>query len=77
MIVDLNENLCIWAVYAHPDDFPTQYVARMFVLDVPTEQVIFASTLDGIRSKLLALHPGLTCLARQPGDPPVVVETWL
>lgn len=67
----------MWTVYERPSDFPERYVARLFVLDKPTDRVMFAATLAEIREKIEAAHPGLICLPRQASDEPQIVEVWL
>jgi hypothetical protein len=65
--------LPIWTVYQHPRDMPDAYVARLFLTGKPTEQVVQAPTLDEVRA---LIPPGLYRMPRQPGDDPVIVETW-
>lgn len=64
----------IWTVYDSPVDLPDRFVARKFVLDKPTGEILQDRTLDGLRNKL---PPGLTRLERSPNDDPVIVECWL
>lgn len=66
--------LNIWVIYDHPDDFPDQFTARRWVLDRPTDEYLFADTLDELRGKL---PPGLVRLQRDPADDPKIVESWL
>jgi len=70
-----SDTLGIWTVYARPRDYPAQFVARLFYLDQPSDQVLLADTLAEIREQLAAW--GLMCLPRQPGDEPHIVEVWL
>ena len=65
----------IWTVYDHPSDFPGKYVARLFIGDKPTNQVIVTKNINSIRAKLAV--KGLTCLHRQENDDPKIMETWL
>lgn len=69
--------LPMWTIYKHPTDFPKQYVARMF-LALPhvmaTAYCIVDDTLDGLRQRMPA---GTTCIQRQHGDEPQIVEVWL
>jgi len=65
----------IWTVYRSPLDFPGKFIARRFVLDKPTRDVIIADTLEEIRERLS--RKGLARFGRFEGDDPVIVETWL
>lgn len=65
--------LTIWTVYDNPRDMPDKFIARKWINDKPTDEVISGETLEAIRD---ALSNGLTCLSAQPGDDPVIVETW-
>jgi hypothetical protein len=71
--------MVMWVVYDHPADFPNTFVARRFLISaagsVPCDDVIVSPDLDGIRMVLAA--EGLTMLGRDPGDDPVIMETWL
>jgi hypothetical protein len=67
--------LSMWTVYDHPSDFPDGYVARRFDGEQPTSDVIESADLDLVRYSLAM--KGLFCLARSPGDDPVILETWL
>lgn len=64
----------MWTVYDSPTDFPDLFVARRWLLDRPTEEVLQDKTLDGLRRKL---RQGLVRLERSPQDDPKIVETWL
>ena len=68
-----NRGLYMFSVYYKPKDYPDGYIARMYVLDQPTNLAIVSDTLDDIRNRL---PMGLYCLKRQRGDHPNVVETW-
>ena len=70
----MKEECITWTIYKHPLDYPNKYVARKFVLDKPTSEILVGGTLEEIR-KLLPL--GLTCIDRHETDDPVIVETWL
>ena len=67
-------------IYERPDEFPEEYVARLwFTLrgvaePVMTDIVLVVASLDDLRAMLpLGLH----CLPREPGDEEPIVETWL
>jgi hypothetical protein len=74
-------NLCSWTIYERPLGAPNLYVARQFIiargLPIPTNHVLFGDTLDEIRWLLNRMYPGLVCFARNEGDSPSIVETWL
>jgi hypothetical protein len=72
--------IIMWTVYDHPVDHPDSFVARKFEIDSisgakPTTDVIVAKGLDRIR--LIMMARGLTCLARDEGDDPKIIETWI
>lgn len=67
--------LAIWVIYDHPTDWPNHFVARRWVDERPTEDMVLAFDLDRLR-EFLAEH-GFVCLARMEGDDPKIVETWL
>jgi hypothetical protein len=74
-----DERVSLWTVYDHPRDYPDVWVARRSEVGVgaaprPTSDMFTAETLDELRA---LLPRGLVCLARSPGDDPVIVEVWL
>lgn len=64
----------LWTVYDSPNDLPGRFVARKWLLDQPTSELLQDKTLDELRVKL---PPGLTRLERSPQDDPKIVETWI
>jgi hypothetical protein len=76
-MIEIDGKLCMWTVYEHPADSPNRYVARLFVLDEPSEAVLVAATLEDLRRFIERVSPGLICIPRQPGDEPHIVEVWL
>lgn len=65
-------------VYKNPRDYPDFYVARIWdgARNLPTDKLIMRETLQEIREDIKAI--GFTIrLTRQPGDDPVIVETWI
>ena len=64
----------LWTVYGSPIDLSCRYVARKWVLDQPTNELLQVKTLDGLRDKL---PPGLTRLPRSLQDDPKIVGTWI
>jgi hypothetical protein len=72
--------LNMWTVYDHPTDFPHSYVARRF--EVGGGKGGPVATTDIVQGELSIIresfrHCGLTCLDRNEGDDPNIVETWL
>jgi hypothetical protein len=71
--------LAIWTVYERPRDYPCGFIARRFEVSglgpKPTRQVIKCLELEPIRDKLE--RAGLVCMARQEGDEPQIVESWV
>lgn len=67
----------MWVVYDKPRDYPTQFVARKWVIEEegrPTPDVLTAPTLAALRAKL---PPLLTMIPRATHDDPNIVEVWL
>lgn len=68
----------VWAVYRHPSDYPTKYVARRWFVHhgqtQPDLGVLMADDLDGVRRML---PPGLMRMRPFPNDDPAIVETWM
>jgi len=64
----------IWTVYDSPIDLPGRFVARKWLMDQPTHELLQDKSLDGLRAKLPA---GLTRLNRSPNDEHKIVETWI
>ena len=71
---DAAQGLTLWVVYEHPKDFPDEFVARRFVGDSATSDVLRAPTLAKLRAQL---PPDLIYLPRDPSDDPVIVESWI
>lgn len=64
----------LWTIYDSPIDLPGSFVARKWVMETPTSELLQDKTLEGLREKL---PPGLLCMPRSPGDDPKIVETWM
>lgn len=77
---DERDPLSMWTVYDHPSDYPEKFVARRFDVDKdgarPSASIIVAPDLETLRGILLC-EMRLTCLTRNEGDDPCIVETWL
>jgi hypothetical protein len=65
----------IWVIYDHPSDYPDYYVARKWVGDVATSDIIVSEWLEQLRMAMKRRY--LRCLARHNSDDEVIVETWL
>lgn len=78
-IIDvITGELCVWTIFDKPLDYPDGVVARMFVMDKPTNSMFTARTVDEAREILHMLYPGiLHCLPRNRHDEPAIVESWL
>lgn len=70
----MSYELELWTVYDSPIDLPGRFVARKWVLDQPTNELLQDKTLEGLRAKL---PQGLTRLERSQQDDPKIVETWI
>lgn len=70
--------LLIWTVTTNTKDHGKRFVARphdpLMESNTALPFYLIADSLDGLREML---PPGLTHLDRQPGDLPVIVESWL
>lgn len=66
--------LPIWVVYDNPVDLPGRFVARRWLNDTPTAEIIQGTTLDELRSRL---PRGLYRLERAPTDDAKIVESWV
>lgn len=67
----------LWTVYKQPTDYPANFVARKFLNDQPTDEVIIRSNLKDLQQVLINKPKGLMCLQRSPDDDPCIVEVWL
>ena len=77
-LYDLRERLPMFVVYDHPADHPEHYVARLWLsLPENTPTYLLARTKDLAVLRQFLEACGLVHLDRQPGDVPVVLETWL
>lgn len=70
--------LPIYTIYRYPQDFPGQYVCRMFDVRAgssnSTPYVAVANTVKAIRA---TLPPGVMNIGRQSGDDPAIAEVWI
>jgi hypothetical protein len=70
-----SRELIMWVVYDSPRDFPNSFVARRWVGELPTQNVMIGPDLDQLRT-MLAQH-GLICVPRLRDDDPKIVEVWM
>lgn len=66
--------LMAWAIYRQPLDFPFGFLARRYVGEVPTTDVITGCTLEAVNEKL---PPNLLRFAPSPTDDASLAETWV
>lgn len=69
--------LPMWTIYDHPSDYPLHFVVRSYLVNRGGEHdshIALAETLEEARG---LIPSGQTCLGRQPGDEPQIVETWI
>jgi len=67
-------NLELWVIYKHPKDYPDKFVARKFIFDKPTFEVVIGNDINEVR---LAIPKGLTRFLPDAEDDKVIVEIWL
>lgn len=70
----LNTALEIWVVYDSPIDLPGRFVARKWLNDQATPELLQATSLDDLRGKL---PQGLFRIERDPTDDAKIVESWI
>jgi hypothetical protein len=73
-----------WVVYFNPSDFPGLFVVRPWDIVKGSPEPVarraehwVCGSLEEARALILRGDPGLVCLARDPSDPPPIVEVWL
>lgn len=69
----------MWTIYKRPRDLPhLEYVARRCEIlpnrIIHTPDVVCAGFLSELRG--MFAEAGFTCIPRQPGDEPHIVEVW-
>ena len=68
-------DLVIWAIYDHPTDYPHGYVARRWVGEIPSDDMLISPYLDSIENQLREW--GLTPMSRMDEDDPTIISVWL
>jgi hypothetical protein len=71
----MSKSIDIWTVYDHPKDYPNDFVARKFINQYPTNEIIISHSLSELRKILES--KGLQFFPTVEGDDPVIIETWL
>jgi len=67
----------MWTIYERPRDFPDKFVVRLWeCLSVP-RPLDLVGTADSLWGARKLVPPGRFNLGRQPGDDPVITETWI
>jgi len=69
------QQLPIWVVYDRPSDFPDCFVARLWMGEKPTDEMMMSADLGQMRRALECR--GKVRVDRSPDDHPRIVETWL
>ena len=69
------EGLPAWTVYDHPKDWPSFYVARLFINDKPRGNFLLFREIEPLRDELE--RRGLVPMMRAESDPAVIMETWI
>jgi hypothetical protein len=70
--------LTIWTIYKHPADYPDLFVARKYIADKPTKQLLLAPNLKEIRQAVQkSTKYELIRVERAECDDSVIIESWL
>lgn len=72
--MDNNDELPMWVIYFNPSDYPDKYIARKWIFDNPTNEILIADSITAIRNML---PRGLYRIPSSTYDDPVIVETWI
>lgn len=64
----------LWVIYEHPKDYPDKFVARKWILDKPTSEIVLGNTIEEAR---LGIPKGLTRFLPEKEDDIVIVEIWI
>ncbi len=65
----------IWVLYNRPIDYPNGFIARKFLNNEPTSEVIKSQDIDFIRWRLR--DRGLVPVPRDKNDALAIVECWM
>ncbi len=64
-----------WVIYDHPSDYPAYYVARKWVNEELTKELMYNTNLEVIRCDLASL--GLVHCSPLEDEDPVIKEIWI
>lgn len=64
----------LWVVYDSPSDLPGRFVARKWLNETPTAELLQAKSLRELRERLPS---GMHRIPRATADDPRIVETWI
>ena len=84
MVLQLQDNaakrgqLTMWTIFDHPNDYPDTFVARRFEVGKQGVQATDCTLFGAAAVELQNVfrEAGLIRVCRQPGDDPVILETW-
>lgn len=72
------EKLNIWTIYDRPTDYPSGFIARLFVDFKPSDTTMTGPTLDAVRGAIQHITPYvLSRIERNENDEPQIVESWI
>lgn len=66
--------MIIWTIYKFPWDYPTKFVARQFINEIPNRIPLTASTYKRL---IAIMPPGMIRIPRDPNDDPKIIECWI
>ena len=71
----MKEPFKVWVIYNRPPDFPNNYVARLWVDEQLTSEMMICPRLEMIEDQLRRM--GLAKLMPMDGDDPKIVCTYI
>ena len=70
--------MILHVITERPSDFPRHYVVRQWLIEPGSMRPRRIGCLfDSLEAARASMPAGAVCMARQPGDDPVIVESWL
>lgn len=70
--------LLVWTIYDHPKDYNDSFVARKFLNDKATTDILVAPTLEELRKVIQKVTTyKLIRIKRNKLDDPFFVESWI
>jgi transcriptional regulator with XRE-family HTH domain len=61
-------------IYDHPADYPDKFVARLWIINVPTQFIVLADDIESLRGKM---PKKFKAIPRHALDDAPIVETWV